>query len=435
MPIGLSTSRTRGRLRDSTSRTRRTYGVHAERGKRREPQSSISSPRVLYLQYTNPGAFPPLENSAQILASRGWSVRLVGILPPALCSLTFRAHPNICVQLSETPESRTLLKLHYLWWCVTALLASLRWRPDWIYVSDFFATPVGVLVSYRRTTRVLYHEHDAPPSGQTSRSVRVCLAARARLVRRADAVVVPSRERLGALDPSVALPAATFVVPNCPLLADAGEPPLRPSVPTRFVYHGALVPERVPERLVDALATLDGDWRLVLVGYETIVHPGYTARLRARAAEFGCADRLEIVGPVPRAKLFDVARRCHVGLALVPTESSDLNLQSMTGPSNKPFDYLASGLPVLVADLPAWRDMFVDPGYGIACDPGSIESLAAALRRCVENPQELSAMGARGLERVRAEWNYELQFQPVLRTLEAPVATRRRGRAATRSGR
>ena len=54
------------------------------------------------------------------------------------------------------------------------------------------------------------------------------------------------------------------------------------------------------------------------------------------------------------------AARAHVGLALMPLNSNDLNMRHMTGASNKPFDYMAAGLALLVSDLPDWRQMFVD---------------------------------------------------------------------------
>ena len=94
----------------------------------------------------------------------------------------------------------------------------------------------------------------------------------------------------------------------------------------------------------------------------------------------------------------------------------------MTGASNKPFDYLACGLPLLVSDLPDWREMFVAPGYARACDPSDAENVAAALRWFVENPGAARAMGERGRQRIAADWNYERQFAPVLSELTKGAA-------------
>ena len=86
----------------------------------------------------------------------------------------------------------------------------------------------------------------------------------------------------------------------------------------------------------------------------------------------------------------------------------------MTGASNKPFDYLACGVPLLVSDLPEWRETFVAPGYALACNTDDPHSIAEALRWFVEHPEETRQMGERGRERILNEWNYENQFQNVL---------------------
>jgi glycosyltransferase involved in cell wall biosynthesis len=89
----------------------------------------------------------------------------------------------------------------------------------------------------------------------------------------------------------------------------------------------------------------------------------------------------------------------------------------LTGASNKPFDYLACELAVLVSDLPDWCEMFVEPGYGLSCNPEEPLSIAAALRHFYNRPADTRLMGERGRKRILAEWNYETQFEPVLRTL------------------
>ena len=100
--------------------------------------------------------------------------------------------------------------------------------------------------------------------------------------------------------------------------------------------------------------------------------------------------------------------------ALMPFNSSDLNMSHMTGASNKPFDYMAAGLALLVSDLPDWKTMFVDPGFGLACDPTDADSLSAALGWFIDHPEERRAMAARARDKIEAEWNYDTQFRAVL---------------------
>ncbi|MGA9995595.1 MAG: glycosyltransferase, partial [Pyrinomonadaceae bacterium] len=90
---------------------------------------------------------------------------------------------------------------------------------------------------------------------------------------------------------------------------------------------------------------------------------------------------------------------------------------NMTGASNKPFDYLACGLPLLVSDLPDWRNFFVEPGYALACDMENPQSIADAVRWYLDHPEEMRRMGEGGRQRIISEWNYEKQFSPILEKL------------------
>jgi glycosyltransferase involved in cell wall biosynthesis len=106
-----------------------------------------------------------------------------------------------------------------------------------------------------------------------------------------------------------------------------------------------------------------------------------------------------------------------VGLALLPKGSRDLADETMVGASNKPFDYMASGLALLVSDLPVWRATFVESGYGLACDSEDPKSLAEALRWFDEHREAMRQMGERGRCRVLDDWNYDSQFAPVMTAL------------------
>jgi hypothetical protein len=58
--------------------------------------------------------------------------------------------------------------------------------------------------------------------------------------------------------------------------------------------------------------------------------------------------------------------------------------------------------------------LYVDTGYGRACDPADPNAIAFTLRWFYANYAEAAQMGKRGQEKVAAEWNYETQFSNVL---------------------
>jgi spore maturation protein CgeB len=162
---------------------------------------------------------------------------------------------------------------------------------------------------------------------------------------------------------------------------------------------------------------MDGRVQLRIVGYETANAQGYIRRLVGGNAGVGRDNAIKYIGEVPRAELLTQAARAHVGLALMPCRSNSLNMQHLTGASNKPFDYMAAGLALLVSDLPDWTRMFVEPGFARAANPTSANSVFAALEWFVNHSHERQEMAARGQAMIKSAWNYETVFAPILEAL------------------
>jgi glycosyltransferase involved in cell wall biosynthesis len=375
--------------------------------------------RILYIQYTNPAGYPPLEHSSRILADGGWQVLFLGTGALGADALRFPPHPNIRVRYLEFRRPGWRQKLHYFYFCAWVLGWTLRWRPSWIYASDPLVCPAVLPLCWLPCVRVLYHEHDSPegpPAGGFQRLVRW---ARKQAARRAACCVLPNEARLERFKAETGTRQDVFCVWNCPASAEVASPRTPADNSFWLLYHGSIVPDRLPPAAVSALAALPDRVKLRVIGYETVGCVGYVQQLRERAQQLGVGHRLEVVGALPlRSELMEWCRRCDAGLALMPMASADVNHQAMTGASNKPFDYLASGLALLVSDLPDWRALYVEPGYGLPCNPQDSESIARSASRLVDDPALARCMGEKGRQRILKEWNYETCFQPVLRRLE-----------------
>ncbi len=382
--------------------------------------------RIVYIQYTNPALYPPLEHGSQILASRGWSVLFLGIgaLGADANAMRFADRPGIRVRQLGYCAPGWRQKLHYFSYAVWAIGWVLAWRPAWVYASDLLACPVGWVLSYLPFLRVIYHEHDSPDYHRPpSAFLRFALGARKKLAGRAALRVLPNEGRIRQFESEVGNRVKTACVWNCPAAKEASLPRSgRDDGHLWVLYHGTIGPIRVPLALVEALHLLPERVRMRFTGYETIGYPGYSRVLQERAEKLGIGHRLDVRGAVSRHQLIEECRRCDVGIAFVPKQSAELNERHLTGASNKAFDYLACGLPVLVTDLPDWRAMYVDTGVGLACDSDDASSIAAALRWLVDHPDEMREMGERGRRRILDEWNYERQFEPVLEMLDGKRA-------------
>src|SRR5262249_8836615 len=145
-------------------------------------------------------------------------------------------------------------------------------------------------------------------------------------------------------------------------------------------YHGTLTPEVLPQKLIVAAARLKPAVKVRVIGRETLGNVGYVQSLVAAAKSAGASEIFEVIETVAREDLLHLASRADVGVALVSKTTKNRNMQHIVGASNKVFDYMACGLPLLVSDLPEWEERLVKPGFARACDPNDVESIEVALR-------------------------------------------------------
>ena len=85
---------------------------------------------VLYLQFTDPAGYPPLEYSARILRNCGWNVRFLGICWYGSQRMSFGADLDEFVGLLNAPSRGWRQKLFYLRYTISAVKSALMERPD-----------------------------------------------------------------------------------------------------------------------------------------------------------------------------------------------------------------------------------------------------------------------------------------------------------------
>jgi glycosyltransferase involved in cell wall biosynthesis len=386
--------------------------------------------RILYVQYTNPAVFPPLEHSSRILANAGWQIWFVGAGSYGAAALQFPPHDNIRVEQMGFCFPGWRQKLHYLRFAIRVAWRILTWRPAWVY----FSLPLDALLAWLTScvpgVQVIYHEHDCPPPD--SRGASLLAEWPRRWLFQRVLCIWPSLRRAQIAAPECEHPR---IVWNCPRREEVA-PPREPAVAgeLRIFYHGSINAKRLPLAMVQSLALLPAGVSLTVVGYETVGSGNHGERLRDEAARLGLGSRVVFPGQKSRFESMQICRSQDVGITFMPLETTDVNEDNMVGPSNKAFDYLACGLALLMADRPDWRETFagasaarsedrslVPDGLGLVCDPEDPASIASALRWFLDHPAETRAMGERGRQRILLDWNYDSQFLAIQRIMEAVV--------------
>jgi glycosyltransferase involved in cell wall biosynthesis len=374
--------------------------------------------KILYLQYANPAAYPPLEYSSEILSRSGFVVSFLGVHSQGSKFLKFPENLNINLKMFPYTRPGWRQKLAYLRFVLCGILRALFLRPDWVYVSDFMAAPTGVVMSRIFGFKVIYHEHDSPSLGpETTVFLRCMLAARKMLACHAEFSILPQDERIRLFQQDTATSRRIIRVWNCPRLGDTLDDFLRervPGEPLSVYFHGSVNLDRVPLALVEGAARSGVPVKLRVVGYETIGSLGCCDELRKAVSVAGGQVTLEMPGAISRCELGNQMAGMHVGWINYINRSGDVNLSHMVGASNKAFDYLAAGLPLIVPRTSGWEDMFVTSSYAKSCDADDPDAIAATLRWFYDHPAEAAEMGRAGQQRTREDWNYERQFAPVL---------------------
>jgi glycosyltransferase involved in cell wall biosynthesis len=371
--------------------------------------------RVLFVQATNPGAYPPLIHASMLMAEAGWEGTFLSA-PIDSDELALEPHPRIKIHKVRTRPSHVISKVDYAVYAAAAARLALRLRPDVVYASDPLGAGPGLLAARLAGAALVYHEHDSPPAGALH---PILARLRRAAARAAQLIVFPNEERAHFAQRELRFSGNKLrIVWNVPRRAELVASAATAEAPLIVYYHGSITPERLPETVALAVRRMAGRVRLRIAGYEAPSARGYVSHLVGSDTGASADAPVEYLGMVSRADLLGEAARAHVGLALMPLSSGDPNMNHMVGASNKPFDYMAAGLTLLVSDLPDWTRVFVEPGFGVACNPADADSISAALGWFVDHPEGRRAMAARARDKIEAEWNYDTQFCAVLESLD-----------------
>jgi glycosyltransferase involved in cell wall biosynthesis len=348
-----------------------------------------------------------------LMAEAGWEVTFLSA-PIEGNKLALDPHPRIKVHEVRTRPSHVMGKVDYAVYAAVAARLAVRLRPDVVYASDALGAGPGLLAARLAGAALVYHEHDSP-----SRLHPVLEQSRRAAARAAQLVVFPNETRAHLAQRELRFSDKKLhIVWNVPMRAELVVSAATAEPPLIVYYHGSITPERLPETASLAVRRMAGRARLRIAGYEAPGARGYVRHLIGNDKGTVVDAPIEYLGMVPRrADLLAEAARAHIGLSLMPFKSDDVNINHMAGASNKPFDYMAAGLALLVSDLPDWTRMFVEPGFGLACDPADVDSIWSVLSWFLDHPEERRAMAGRARDKIKTEWNYDTQFRNVLESL------------------
>ena len=161
----------------------------------------------------------------------------------------------------------------------------------------------------------------------------------------------------------------------------------RPDRPFTVGYIGRIVLAKGVDLLLRALAALDGDWRLRLVGGGPAL-----GEMRTLAGALGIADRVDVVGQLPSTAL---PTQYHEIDVLVLPSLTQGNWKEQFG--RVLVEAMASGVPVIGSDSGAIPGVIGDAG--LIVPEGDVAALTRAIRDIKKRTALRSDLAGRGRER------------------------------------
>ncbi|MGH1561490.1 glycosyltransferase [Mumia sp. DW29H23] len=197
-------------------------------------------------------------------------------------------------------------------------------------------------------------------------------------------------------------------VPRRDFIPDRFPPPPDPQGPLTLVLLGSLYEGRGVEPLIRAVARarLQGhDVRLEITGRAS---PEYLGRIRSVVRASDIEGHVRYLGPCEPDEVAERYARGHVGTALY--EAVDRANDSL---SNKLFECVASGRPVLAGDLPENRRVVEEHGLGWTA-PVDEQALAERIGEIAASAGTLEARGRRCQDVSRRELHWEAEIGPLV---------------------
>ncbi|MGH7279716.1 MAG: glycosyltransferase, partial [Candidatus Rokuibacteriota bacterium] len=175
-----------------------------------------------------------------------------------------------------------------------------------------------------------------------------------------------------------------------------------------IVYVGQLYPWKGVDTLIRAVALLPAERARVVGGGEG------AARLRALAEQEGCAERVHFTGQLPAACVPHVL--ADAGVAVVPGTRTAI-ASRFTSPL-KLFEYMAAGVPIVAADVPAMREVLADGDSALLVAPEDPRALATAIRRVLDDPALARRLREGALAAVTG-YGWDVRARRLLAAIEA----------------
>ncbi len=370
-------------------------------------------------------SFPAYGNESEAFADRPWHLVAqvpFGQLAPRWLRWIQRVRQRLALLLCRLGLRSQPLALRAWHLAAPDLIRAARSVCADLYIAHYPpALPAAALAAHHHSASYAFdaedfHLGDFPESGQ--------FKLQRQLLRSLESQWLPGASFITAASPGIAeayastygLPSPTVVRNTFPLAQAAKGPTPSGTAepgPSLYWFSQTIGPDRGLESAVQALALAHCQPHLHLRGFLSVA---YRDQLVGLAQSLGVAQQLHFHPPSPPEQMELLAAAYDVGLVAETGRTPNRRIAL----TNKLFTYALAGIPVLLSDIPAHRQILAEAGKAARLfavdDPAS---LAEALDDWLDAPPEVLTSARSAAYRLGQEhWNWDVEQQLLLKQVE-----------------
>nr|WP_104203817.1 glycosyltransferase family 4 protein [Halomonas saliphila] len=305
---------------------------------------------------------------------------------------------------------------------ISMTCSAYRASPDIVHAHDVNMLPTAWLAARLAKVPLIYDAHEISTDREGYKAFRGLVGwIEKKLMPKAAGTITTTEARAKFFARAYGIP-RPLVLQNRPRLAKVeGANRIREELgltePWPIVlYQGGLQSGRGLPRLVEAAASVPNAYFVFIGGGRQ------AAELHELTAKLELGERVRFIPTVPLAELPSYTASADIGVQ--PIENTCLN--HFTTDSNKLFEYVIAGLPVVASQLPEIGKVVRHHDLGLLVPPGDTAALAEAIQRLVDDV-ELRAYYRTRAEQAALSLNWETQEQALVELYERILSPSKAG--------
>jgi glycosyltransferase involved in cell wall biosynthesis len=371
------------------------------------------------LRFTRLGKLPPGMHVANFIREQGFSVLAYeygsqdGI--NGFKDLTIPRYRNACDWARHFPvKAQPFLIFLFVFFHLTGLC--LRYgKPRAFLTHGLQEQALALFLNLLFRVPIVAQVHEIFEPAELSVFNRLLLKLEGLSLRRAALVFCPEETRLEILRSRYHLTDNTAFLPNCPRLKDPkpdnsirGELRVNEEA-VLLLYVGGIGKNLALKEAIEALPNFP-TLHFVLVGWGD---KGFINELRETATKNQVATRVHFVGAT------DSKWRYYFGsdIAYCVYQPNELRTRHQATASNKLFEAMAAGIPVVARDSEDFRKIVLKTECGTVAPTLNSEGVTKALRPLMDNIAFRKELGTNGQNAFRQTFHFENFFTPLFEKL------------------